>query len=84
MANLQRARLTSNDVGTLWTMHRDHRAARCALIKMADGWEVLVLVSNRILLSQVCDRAEDAFGIGSEWRREMTNEGWRQVIPVTL
>jgi CBS domain-containing protein len=43
-----------------------------------------VIIPGSHPLSQVCDRAEDAFSIGREWRREMTNDGWRQVIPVSF
>ena len=81
---MENARFASKDVGTQWTLQRDHRDARCALIRTAEGWEVRVIVSNRILRSDVCDRAEEAFALGSEWCRQMVDEGWSQVVPSSV
>lgn len=80
MRNSSRAQVIAHDVGTLWMMRRGASTARCALIKYADGWEARVLVENKILLSEPCDRVEDAFVLACEWQPRMRAEGWRQVV----
>jgi hypothetical protein len=80
MRNSSRAQVISHDVGTLWTMRRGASTARCALIKCADGWEARLLVENEILLSEPCDRVEEAFFLATQWQPRMQAEGWRQVV----
>ena len=70
-----------NDVGTLWTMQRLGCSARCAFMTWSRGWEVRVLVDNRVLLTEHCDRAEDAFATAERWKKRMGDQGWRQVVP---
>ena len=72
---------TGSDVGTLWTMRRHDRTARCALISRRGRLEVQVLVDGDILLSQSCDRASEAFTLADGWKLRMADKGWRQVTP---
>jgi hypothetical protein len=65
-------------------MRRGASTARCALIKWPHGWEALVLAGNRILLSEPCDRVEDAFTLATKWQLRMRAEGWRQLVPRSL
>jgi hypothetical protein len=70
-----------NDVGTLWSMvHRDS-SARCALMAWPEHWELRVLVDGEALLSEPCDRPDEAFQLAEQWRQRMLAQGWRQVLP---
>jgi hypothetical protein len=70
-----------NDVGTLWSLlHRDS-TARCALLAWPDGWELRVLVDGEALLSERCDRTDEAFQLAEQWKARMLAQGWRQVLP---
>jgi hypothetical protein len=70
-----------NDVGTLWSMvHRDS-SARCALMAWPEDWELRVLVDGEALLSERCDRADEAFQLAEQWKQRMLAHGWRQVLP---
>ena len=71
----------SEDVGTLWTMHRREHSARCALIARRNGWEVRVLMGRDVLLEERCQRADEAFSVAELWRTRMVRGGWRQVVP---
>jgi hypothetical protein len=70
-----------NDVGTLWTMRRLGRRARCALLAWPGDWEIRVLIDDQPLLSERCGRAENAFAVAETWKRRMREDGWHQVIP---
>ena len=70
-----------NDVGTVWTMRRPDHAARCALLSIADGWELRVLVDGESLLSEQCSRVDEAFELAERWKRRMLDQGWQQVVP---
>jgi hypothetical protein len=71
----------SEDVGTLWTMHRREHSARCALIALRHGWEVRVLMGRDVLLEERCERADEAFSVAELWRTRMVRDGWHQVVP---
>ena len=70
-----------NDVGTLWTMKRLDSRARCALIAWRDHWELQVLIDNEVLLTERCERADDAFTVANRWRQRMLANGWQQIVP---
>jgi len=72
---------TPNDVGTLWTLRRLGRQARCALMAWPGDWELRVLVDGEILLSERCPRGDEAFALAELWKRRMLEQGWRQVLP---
>jgi hypothetical protein len=72
---------TANDVGTLWTMQRRDRSARCALMACPGHWELRVLVDGDILLSECCARPNDAFVLAEQWKRRMLERGWQQIVP---
>jgi hypothetical protein len=74
----------SEDVGTLWTMHRREHTARCALISRRNDWEVRVLMGRDVLLEERCERADEAFSVAELWRTRMLRDGWRQVVPPAL
>jgi hypothetical protein len=74
----------SEDVGTLWTMHRREHSARCALIARRNGWELRVLMGRDVLLEERCVRADEAFSVAELWRTRMLRDGWRQVVPARL
>lgn len=69
------------DVGTLWTMRRDHHTARCALFALADDWELRVLVDGEPTLTQRCDRSDHAFAVAEQWKGRLEAQSWRQIIP---
>jgi hypothetical protein len=73
----------TTDVGTLWMMERGGRRARCAFVKAESGWQVRAIVDNRILLTDDCDRPQDAFALAEQWQREMCEQGWRRLVPST-
>ena len=70
-----------HDVGTLWTMRRSERSARCALMTSASDWELRVLVEGDVLLTERCNTAADAFEVAERWRHRMLVRGWQQVKP---
>jgi hypothetical protein len=70
-----------DDVGTLWTMRRSERCARCALMTQASEWELRVLVEEDVLLTERCNTAADAFEVAERWRHRMLLRGWQQVKP---
>ena len=72
------------DVGTLWSMRRNGRSARCALISWSGTLELCVLVDGQSLLSEPCDGAGEAFTLAEAWKRRMTDKGWQQVVPAGL
>jgi hypothetical protein len=72
---------TPNDVGTLWTMRRLDRRARCALIAWLGGWELRVVIDGDTLLAERCPRGAAAFALADQWKRRMLDQGWHQVIP---
>ena len=74
----------SEDVGTLWMMHRREHTARCALIARRNGWEVRVLMGRDLLREERCERADEAFSIAELWKTRMLHDGWRQVVPQAL
>ena len=45
---------TQHDVGTLWTMERQHHKARCALMQWPAGWELRVVAGGETLLTEHC------------------------------
>jgi hypothetical protein len=69
------------DVGTLWTMQRQGRTSRCALMSGPRAWELRVIVGDEILRSDRCDRPGEAFLLAERWKEQMFDQGWRQVVP---
>jgi hypothetical protein len=70
-----------DDVGTLWTMRRGDRHARCALIAWPADWELRVLIDGETLLTQRSARGAETFRLAEQWRRRMVQNGWVQVVP---
>lgn len=70
-----------SDVGTMWTMRRNGRTARCALLSRAHEWELRVLVDGEPLVSKRCLQAKHALDVAEEWKRRMAEKGWSQVKP---
>ena len=60
----------SEDVGTLWTMHRREHTARCALISRRNGWEVRVLM-GRTCCSKSGASGQKGFSVAELWRTRM-------------
>ncbi len=69
------------DIGTLWTMRRAARTARCALMASPGEWELRVIVDGVTQCAERCARGREAFAIADEWKRGMSVDGWRQVVP---
>jgi hypothetical protein len=72
---------TPNDVGTLWTMWRLGRRARCALMAWPGEWELRILIDGEITLAERCPRGPEAFAFAEVWRRRMLEDRWRQIVP---
>lgn len=72
---------TRNDVGTLSTMRRLDRRARCALFARPGGWELSVIVDGGPLLTQQVPRSSDAFSLAEKWKLRMLHHGWVQLVP---
>jgi hypothetical protein len=62
-------------------MKRFDSRARCALIAWRDHWELQVLIDNEVLLTEQCERADDAFAVANRWRQRMLAKGWQQIVP---
>jgi hypothetical protein len=69
------------DIGTLWTMRRPGRIARCALLAGPYEWEVRVVVDGITRVTRRCGRGGEAFELAGEWKDRMLDEGWHQVVP---
>ena len=69
------------DVGTMWTMRRHGRTARCALLSLPQEWELRVLVDGEPLLTKRCLEAKRALDVAEEWKRRMAEKGWSPVRP---
>ena len=72
---------SGSDVGTMWTMRRHGRTARCALLSLAREWELRVLVDGQPLVSKRCANAKRALAVAEDWKRRMGEKGWSQVTP---
>jgi hypothetical protein len=72
---------TASDVGTLWTMRRSGRRARCALMACAGEWELRVLEDGEAVFTERCPRGDEVFVIAELWKRRMFEQGWDQVVP---
>jgi hypothetical protein len=72
---------TPDDIGTLWTVRRFGRQARCALMSWPEGWELRIVVDSDILLAQRCGRGSKAFSLAEEWRNRMLAQGWDPTVP---
>lgn len=72
---------TPDDVGTLWTVWRFGRQARCALMSWPEDWELRIVVDSDILLAQRCARGRKAFSLAGEWRNRMLAQGWDPTVP---
>jgi hypothetical protein len=70
-----------DDVGTLWTMRRPGRQARCALFARPGSWELRILIDGDVLLAERCPRGNDAFALAARWKDRMLAQGWEQVVP---
>jgi hypothetical protein len=68
-------------VGTLWTMQRRERTARCALMPWPTDWELRVVVDDAILLTERCGTADEAFAVAERWRHRLLDRGWQQIVP---
>jgi hypothetical protein len=71
----------ATDVGTLWTMHRLGRRARCALMACSGDWELRILVDGQVLVSERCPRGDETFALAELLKRRMLEQGWRQILP---
>jgi hypothetical protein len=78
------SRQEPKNVGTLWSMRRFGRDARCTLLDRAGKWELRIVSERRVLLAYRCPRGEKAFTVAEAWRRRMLEQGWRQVVPRAL
>ena len=70
------------DVGTLWLMRHQDLTARCALLAWPGGWELRVLIDGDAMLSERCDRADEAFSLAEQWQRRLSDQAWRLVVPL--
>jgi hypothetical protein len=73
----------AQDVGTLWMLQRSDVTARCALLNSRAGWELRAIVGAETILTERCDRTEDAFAVADLWKRRLIDQGWRQIVPGT-
>lgn len=71
----------ATDVGTMWTMTRDGRTARCALLSLPQEWELRVLLDGAPLLTKRCLETRQAVDVAEDWKRRMAAKGWLQVRP---
>lgn len=69
------------DVGTLWTMQRNGMTARCALLARRRAWEVRVVVDGGTLVTERCQRPNDAFQLAECWKSRLLEQRWQQVVP---
>jgi hypothetical protein len=70
-------RSRGEEIGTLWTLHRDESTARCELRVFERTWDLHVVVDGIPLLSQRCAGLHDVFGLAEVWRERMAKRGWK-------
>lgn len=71
-----------HEYGTVWTLRRSARIARCALRSWPAGTlELRILVDDHLLLTDHRACIDEAFSLADEWKRRMLEQGWRPVIP---
>lgn len=74
-------RFVAHDVGTMWTMTRNGCTARCALLTVADEWELRALVDGQAIVTERAPAVHDLFAIAECWRERLAARGWRKVLP---
>jgi len=72
---------TPSDVGTLWTMRRSDRRARCALLSWPEYWELRVLIDGNASMAKRCPDTDEAFALAEEWKHRLLRQGWQQIVP---
>ena len=74
-------RPVAHDVGTMWTMTRNGCTARCALLTVADEWELRALVDGQAILAQRAPAVHELFALAERWCERLAARGWRKVVP---
>ena len=69
----------ATDLGTLWTLKRDDRLARCGFVALGNIYEVSVSVDGDLLLAQRFTLRHEVFGAAERWRTRMSERGWKHV-----
>lgn len=64
------------NIGTLWTLTRAESSARCALVSVATGLELRVMLDGAILRAEACKQYSEAFELAERWRARMMDRGW--------
>jgi hypothetical protein len=75
--------LDAREAGTLWTMCRNHLTAHCVLFTWREGWELRVVVGAEILVTERCNRTDEAFALADRWKQRLMRQEWREIVPTT-
>lgn len=69
---------TPVDLGELFILKKNGRAARCKLRSHQFGWELLLFIGRRleVVPSQVCRSQEEVLSTGEAWKAKMLEKGW--------
>jgi len=73
---LQRFDGKPRELGDLFVLTKEHRAARCHLVTNPVGWECRLAVGHGLMMSQVCRSPGEVFTTWVTWRTTMKERGW--------
>jgi hypothetical protein len=80
MPNLQQRPAPSmSSARTIWTVTRNGRAVRCALLPVPPGWEIRVTVEAEPLLFRKSMAVDELLDLAGVWRTRMEDSGWTTV-----
>ena len=63
------------EVGDAWTLSKNGRVARCAVVTHQFGWELRLMVGE-LRRSQVCRSTKEILDHQASWKAAMIGRGW--------
>jgi hypothetical protein len=64
-------------------MKRHELTARCALLSWPEEWELRVIIDGKTMLAKRCTRSDDAFMLAEQWKLQLIERAWQQILPRT-
>lgn len=70
---------TPLQLGELFVLHKNRRAARAVLFTHQLGWEVRLMIGaqSEVVQTQVCRTEEEVLSTDEQWRAAMNEKGWQ-------
>jgi hypothetical protein len=69
---------TPVELGELFVVYKNRRAARAVIVTHQLGWEVRLIVGSQseVAQTQVCRTQEEVLATGEQWKAAMIEKGW--------